>query len=79
MPNITIMCPVYTIYIPMKILNMTNGETPVDQGDEKEDDGVAKQLLPEQFPQGALPPAPVESLSAACSLDFPKQANMCCC
>ena len=50
----------------MKILNMTNGEIPVDQGDEKEDDGVAKQLLPEQFPQGALPPAPVESL------DFPK-------
>ena len=45
---------------------------PVDQGDEKEDDGVAKQLLPEQFPQGALPPAPVESQ------DFPKQANMCC-
>ena len=57
----------------MKILNMTNGEIPVDQGDEKEDDGVAKQLLPEQFPQGALPPAPVESQ------DFPKQATMCCC
>ena len=30
--------------------------TPIDQRDEEEEDRVAKQLLPQKFPQGALPP-----------------------
>ena len=29
---------------------------PIDDGDEEEEDGVTQQLLPQQFPQGALPP-----------------------
>ena len=29
---------------------------PIDDGDEEEEDGVTKQLLPQQFPQRALPP-----------------------
>ena len=29
---------------------------PINDGDEEEEDGVTQQLLPQQFPQRALPP-----------------------
>ena len=34
---------------------------PVGEGDEEVDYGVTQQLLPQQLPQGTLPPAPGDS------------------